>query len=354
MLASPSTIPAMVEEDIMKTLRYLLLTGMLVGLISADASAQVAATTPSPAQHVSEPGPNQAQVAASDAVITIHGRCEAGKQPGTDGTACRTIVTRAEFEKLINSMNVVGKTLSAQTRRSLAETYAQYLAYEQPAKSAGLEASQRFADIMRWWRLKTLADLYIGSLQEQFKNPSPEEIHTYYVAHLSAYQRIKASRILVPRSIGDTDEAKLEDKKAFEVANSARERAAKGEDVASVQKDAYSALGLSSPPLTDLGTNPQSKFPQEERDELFSLEPGQVSKVETEGASYVIYKIVSNETVPEESVKDEISKKVAQDKYDDAVRSLMKSANSDLNNAYFGPPSTQAPPHAEPLFSPRP
>jgi hypothetical protein len=53
-------------------------------------------------------------------------------------------------------------------------------------------------------------------------------------------------------------------------------------------------------------------------------------------------------------VKDEISKKVAQDKYDDAVRSLMKSANSDLNNAYFGPPSTQAPPHAEPLFSPRP
>jgi parvulin-like peptidyl-prolyl isomerase len=263
-------------------------------------------------------------------------------------------VTRAEFEKLMNSMNVVGKPLSAQTRRNLAETYAQYLAYEQPATNAGIETTQRFADIMRWWRLKTLADLYIGSLQEQFKNPSAQEIHTYYVAHLSTYQRIKASRILVPRSIGDTDEAKRSDKKALEIADSARERAAKGEDVALVQKDAYSALGLSSPPLTDLGTNPQSKFPQEERDELFSLEPGQVSKVETEGASYVIYKIVSNETVPEESVKDEISSKIAQEKYDDAVRSLMKSANSELNNSYFGPPGTQTPPHSDPLFNSHP
>jgi hypothetical protein len=292
-------------------------------------------------------------VVASEAVITVHGLCPNQTiQPAAAPNSCTTVVTREAFEKLIDSINVVGKTLTPETRRNLAETYAQYLALERPATKAGLEDTPQFAEIMRWWRLRTLADLYRGNLQEQFRSPTPPEVHAYYIEHLPLYQRIKASRILIPRTAGTTDEAKRSDKKAFEIANLARERAAKGEDPELVQKDAYSTLGLLSPPTTDLGTHPRSSFPKEETDELFSLESGQVSKVETEGASYVIYKITANQTLSEDSVQEEISRQIAQNKYDEAIRAARESAKPEFNQAYFGPPS--ATPSVNPLISPHP
>ena len=38
---------------------------------------------------------------------------------------------------------------------------------------------------MRWWRLRTLVDLYLGRLQEQFKHPSSDEVHAYYLEPVS-------------------------------------------------------------------------------------------------------------------------------------------------------------------------
>jgi hypothetical protein len=345
-------------------------TGILIGVLSifnAWAQGGQIGSTAQPSsgrdfrrvQAESEPEKKpmpSTSVGASDPVVTIHGLCQdQSNQAAAAGDSCTTIVTRGEFEKLLDSMNIVGKTLTSETRRNLAETYAQYLALERPATKAGLETTQRFADIMRWWRLRTLADLYRGSLQEQFKNPSQDEVHAYYVEHLSSYQRIKASRIVIPRTMGNADEAQRSDKKALEMANIARKRAAMGDDPELVQKEAYSALGIASPPITDLGTHPRSSFPAEETDELFALESGQVSKVEIEGASYVIYKIASKEALSEDSVKDEISRQIAQNKYDEAIRSAKESAKPEFNQTYFGPPGA-APSvvHPSPLGSPHP
>jgi hypothetical protein len=278
-------------------------------------------------------------VAASDPVVTVHRLCENQSiQPAAAANSCTTVVTREQFEMLLNSMNITGKTLTPETRRNLAQTYAEYLALERPATKAGLESTARFAQIMNWWRLRTLADLYRGNLREQFKNPSREEIHAYYIEHFSSYQSIKAARILIPRTLGTTDEAKRSDQKALQIANIARERTANGEDPEVVQKDAYSALGLSSPPITNLGTRPRSSFPKQETDELFSLESGHVSKVETQPASYVIYKVISKEILSEDSVKDEISRQIAQNKYDEAIRSVNESAKPEFNQGYFGSP----------------
>lgn len=282
-----------------------------------------------------EPAP--ATVVASEPVITIHGLCEDQTiLPAAAPNACTTVVTREAFEKLINSMNIVGKTLTPETRRNLAETYAQYLALERPATKAGLESTPQFAEIMRWWRLRTLADMYRGNLQEQFNSPSHEELHAYYMEHLSSYQRIKADRILIPRTRGSSDDAKRADEKALEAAKLARQRIAKGEEPELVQRDAYSALGMASPPLTDLGSLGRSALPPDQSEELFSLGPGQVSKLETEVASYVIYKIASKETLSEDSVKDEISRQIAQRKFNEAIRSVNESAKPEYNEIYFG------------------
>ena len=67
------------------------------------------------------------------------------------------------------------------------------------------------------------------------------------------------------------------------------------------------------------------------------MPPVAVSKVESEGASYVVYKIISKETLSEGSVKDEISRQIAQDKFNEAVRFAKESAKPEFNESYFGP-----------------
>jgi hypothetical protein len=345
--------------------------GTLICVLSVfNAWAQSGTTSPIPAQHSEKVSPAALAdserekrpapatvVAASDPVITIHGFCENRlTQPSTAANSCTTVVTRDEFEKLVNSMNIVGKKLGPETRRNLAETYAQYLALERPATKAGLERTPQFAEIMRWWRLRTLADLYRSNLQEEFKNPSREEVHAYYMEHLPSYQRIKVDRILIPRTSGGTDEAKRADEKALETARVAHERIAKGEAPELIQKDAYSALAIaSSSPLTDVGILGRSNFPPEEADELFSLEPGQTSKLETEIASYVIYKITSKQTLSEDIVEEDISRQIAQNKFKEAIRSVNESAQPEFNEVYFGPSGvTPSAVYPAPSASPHP
>lgn len=328
----------------MKMFESLLMSGMVACVMSTHASAQSTETTTPSAQRASEQASNQTHIAASGAVITIHGRCERDKQSGTDGKSCAMIVTREEFEKLVNSMNVTNKVLSQETRRNLAETYADYLALERPAVEAKLDQTPQFAEVMRWWRLRTLADMYRGKLQAEFAKPSPEEVHAYYTERLSSYDRIQVERVLIPRGTAKSDDDKVADDKALEMAQAARERIAKGESPALVQKDIYTQLKFDAPPVTKLGSLGRSIFPKDEVDELFALKPGEVGKVEKE-ASYVIYKVNTKETLSEESQKEEISREIAQRKFSDAMRAVNESATPEFNDAYLGP-------HVAPAQSP--
>jgi len=316
----------------------LLIRGMLACVMSAlSAWAQNSETQPSTSvQRASEQAPNQAQVAASDVVITIHGLCEQGKQPGADQKSCTTVVTQEAFEKLLNSMNVTNKPLSQETRRNLAETYADYLVLEKTAVEAKLDQTPQFAEIMRWWRLRTLADMYRGGLQARFAQLSAEEVHAYYTERLPSYERIRVERVLVPRAPAKSDDDKEADEKALQMAQAARERLVKGESPALVQKDIYTQLKSDAAPVTNLGNLGRSSFPKDEVDELFSLKPGEVSKVEKE-ASYVIYKVNTKETLSEESQRDEIAREIVQRKFSDAMRAINESATPEFNDAYLGP-----------------
>lgn len=330
----------------MRTLGSLLLSGMLACAMSTLLQAQGTEPTPSLAQRTSEQAPNQ-QVIASDAVITIHGRCDLDKQSGTDGKSCTTIVTREEFEKLVNSMNITNKALSQETERNLAETYAEYLALERPAVEAKIDQTPQFAEVMRWWRLRTLADMYRGKLQTEFARPSLEEIHAYYTEKLPSFERIELERVLIPKEKAKSDGDKAADDKVLEIAQAARERLVKGEDSALVQKDIYTQLKSDAAPVTNLGSLGRSSFPSDEAEELFSLKPGEVSKVEKE-ASYVIYKVKAKETLSEESQKEKISHEIAQKKFSDTMRAVNESAQPEFNDAYLGPHVVPAPrPHMD-------
>ena len=108
-----------------------------------------------------------------------------------------------------------------------------------------------------------------------------------------------------------------------------------------IQKDVYAGLGLERPPATDLGTYQRADFMEKEAADVFSLQPGEVSPLETEIKSYVIYKVASKETLKEAQVKADIIHEIAQQKYRDALKAVMDSAQADFNEQYFGTDGAQ-------------
>jgi hypothetical protein len=293
-------------------------------------------------------------VGDTQAVITIRGLCaEAAGSSGQPGNSCSKQITRKDFERLMHALNPGGQNISSSGRQNLAQAYVEALAFADAARKAGTEDTEDFREVMFWVRLRTIGDLYRRNLQEKYRNPEPEEIDSYYQQHLASFERVHLLRILVPResfSGGDKNEF---DKKALAAAQAARTRAVNGESLEQIQKDVYTGLDLGQPPATDLGTYQRADFIEKEAADVFSLQPGEVSPLETEIKSYVIYKVASKETLTEAQVKAEVIREIAQQKYRDALKAVMDSAHADFNEEYFGPMAPK-PPIEAPVIPRRP
>ncbi len=340
---------------------------IVMSLCAQSPSTQIRQSPPTGAAQNADSSPRDAppakpaypedSVGPADAVITLVGVCNDSDQADKKTDSCKTTVSRREFELLVNSINLGGKPIAMGTRQNLAKTYAEYLAYEPPAKKAGLDGTERYAEIMRWLRLRMLTDLMKEKIVSEYNTPTDADIARYYQEHISDFDRVDIVRVLVPRNLPQsTDETSAaskeeRDKKRLEIANQERERMLKGDDPDQVQKDIYSQLNIGTPPPTNLGKQGRKDFIPEESAELFELKPGEVSKVETEPASYVIYKVTARETLPLSKVRDQVSKDIAQHNIEAANKAITESVHPEYNPKYFGPPVPEMP---KPGTSPHP
>ena len=325
----------------------LVATGIIFSLLQTPASQQISPSEKSnqaAEAQASSPPPkpggsveSASIVKDTEPVITIRGLCaeEAGSK-SRPGNPCSKQITRKEFERLMNALNPGGQTVSPNGRQNLAQAYVEALAFADAARKAGTEDTEEFREVMFWVRLRTIADLYRRNLQEKYRTPEPEEIDSYYQQHLGSFERVHLLRILVPRENSAGGDKNEFDKKALAAAQAARTRAVNGEGVEQIQKDVYAGLGLNLPPATDLGSYQRADFMEKEAADVFSLQPGEVSPVETETKSYVIYKVASKETLKEAQVKADIIREIAQQKYRNALKAVMDSAQADFNEQYFG------------------
>lgn len=283
-------------------------------------------------------------VEAGQPVITIRGQCEESAQRTVENVrSCSKVITREAFENLMNALNPGGQTITPKGRQNLAETYAEDVAMEAAARKTGLEETAEFREVMDWVRLRTIADLYRRTLQEKYRTPSPEEIEAYYKQQLASYERVKLVRILVPRENPSAADKNEFEKKALAAANRAHDRAAQGQDPAQIENDVYGALGLQAPPPTDLGNYGRSNFTEKEGGDVFSLKAGEVSPIEIEAKSYVIYKVVSKETLPLDQVRTEIARQISGQKFKDALKAALDATPAEFNEQYFGPGTTTSP-----------
>src|SRR5262249_40530130 len=255
--------------------------------------------------------------------------------------------TTEHFETLLRVLNPNNQPVTPAARRQLAQAYVELLIFSEAAKAAGVENTPAFAEVMRVLRLRTMSDLYRNQLAEQFRNPPQEEIEAYYQENQSKYETAKVSRIYLPKNSPDP-QATVEQKQAYQskvekVADDIQARAGKGEAIDKLQKEGYTALGISSPPPnTELSPARHGVFPAKLDQDIFSHKAGDVFRSD-DATGLVVYRIESRQTAPLDSVKEEITREIFRRKMEEKTKELTSPVHTDYDENYFGPPVTPNP-----------
>jgi hypothetical protein len=314
-----------------------------------SASPAPQATPPSLLKRDEKP----AELPPDEPVISVRGLCPAETTPAISNTVpstkdCAITVTKQQFDNLVKSFNTSNQAVSMAQRRGLGEKYVELLVFSEAAKAAGVENTPNYVEVMRVLRLKTLGDLYLNQLAEQYRNPSQQEIEAFYQANQQKYEGAKLSRIYLPKNNPDpqaTAEKKQEfQKKILPLVDDIQARAAKGEEMSKLQKDAYTTLGITAvPPSTDLSMARHGTFPPNIDQEIFSHKAGEVFRSD-DGTGYMLYRVESRQTSPLESVKAEISQQIFRQKMEARTKELKSPVHAEYDEKYFGPPVAPPPP----------
>jgi hypothetical protein len=361
---------------------------LLCVLLGTLAWGQAAPSAPPPPQLGQAPMANEnkppvdtsAAVPAEAAVLTIDGVCPpqpktsaakgATAKPAstaakdadakTSASGCKTIITKAEFEKLVGAL---APNPTPQQKKQLAGVLPRVIAMSTAAKKEGLDKTAQYDETVKFVKMQVLTNQLQRKIQEQASDIKPEEIEKYYRDHPEMFDQYNVDRIFVPRTKQVDAEAKEEDekdekltdeqKKAKEAAEKAktdeaeqamtkladdlRTRAAAGEEMGKLQKEAFDAAGMKiESPTVNLPNVRRTGLPPAHA-AIFDLKQGEVSQVISDAGGHYIYKMNSKTEMPLDQAKNEIHGKMQNDRMREKMDSLNNSFKVETNEAYFGP-----------------
>ena len=329
-------------------------TGLLCLVLAGIATAQTSSApvlTPRPNTRVEElpvTGGNSS-VAPDAPVITIKDLCDkpSGSNPGS--ADCKTIVTRSEFEKLVNA---VQPNMPIAQQKQVAARYVEFLMLANQAQKLGLDKGPVFDEQVYLMRLQILARLAGEHMQKEAGQVSDAEIESYYREHSAEFRTISYDKIYVPKqkqgetvraaAANDPDAQKKREAAEAEMkaeADKLRARAAAGEDFVTLQQEAYDFAGLklkSATANTQVEKVRKNALPAS-ASSIFELKKGDVSQVFNDPAAFMIYKVNDFQDQPLESVKPEVLRALQTQKVKTFSEELQKSVvdNTTYNDAYF-------------------
>ena len=358
---------------------------VLLGTLAWGQAAPSAAPPPQPGQApmASEKPPvdTSASVPADAVVLTINGVCPAqpkstaakgsmakpasaaapkAADAKTPSGECKTVITKAEFEKLVAAL---APNPTPQQKKQLAGVLPRVIAMSTAAKKEGLDKTAQYDETVKFVKMQVLTNQLQRKIQEQAADIKPEEIEKYYKDHPEAFEQYNVDRIFIPRTKQVEAEAKEEDekdekltddqKKAKEAAEKAKTdeaeqamtkladdlhtRAAAGEDMAKLQKEAFDAAGMKiESPTVNLPNVRRTGLPPAHT-AIFDLKQGEVSQVISDAGGHYIYKMNSKTEMPLDQAKNEIHGKMQNDRMREKMDSLNNSFKVETNEAYFGP-----------------
>ena len=344
-------------------------------LLGTLAWGQAARSAPPP-QPAPAPATSDTSASVPDdaAVLTVTGVCDSQK-PGAGSAAgdCKTINTKAEFERLVNAL---APNATPQQKKQLASVLPRLMAMSNQAKERGMDQTEQYSKTLEFLKMQALSTQLQRKLQEEAADISDADIEKYYKDNPDAFEQYNLDRIFVPRSkqveaeaADDDKEQKLtaQQKKAKEDAEQAkkqenekamtelaaklRTRAAAGEDITKLQKEAFEAAGMKiETTAVNLPSVRRNGLPQTQT-VVFDLKPGEVSQVISDAGGHYIYKLNSKTMVPLDQAKSEIRLRLQTERMREKTDKLNASFSSVSNEAYFGPAGAGPTP---PLRMPRP
>lgn len=272
------------------------------------------------------------QTAPEEAVITVNGFCG---HAVAQSDSCRTVVTRAQFERLTEALD---PDMPADLRLKVAGAYARMMRMAAAAEDRGLDQTPGFAEEMRYARLQLLSRDLDRALRQDAENIPDADLEAYFRENRASFEQATLARIFIPRL--KRGESASEDE-MLRVAADLRARAAHGADPDELEREAYTAAGISgSAPRTRLENVRRATLPPS-HEMAMNLAPGEVSEVLSDpDGGHFIYKMVSKRLLSLQEARADIRNELAEQRYRQATRRF--SRDVVLNDEYF---SSHATPH---------
>ncbi len=282
-------------------------------------------------------------VAPNTPVITIPGLCDKTTAATAKAAECKMVVTRAEFEQLVNA---VAPTIAPAARKQLATQYGMALVMVHKAHEMGLDKGPQFEELLRVARIGVITKALNQRLQEDASKISDGDVEAYYHNNAGAFQQAELERVFIPRIKQATDakdkpaddaakKSQQESEEAMKkLADSLRTRAAAGEDFEKLQGEAAAAADFKGKPPTKLGKVRRTSLPPDQA-QVFDLKAGEASQLITTPNGYLIYKIGEKDTLPLDKVREEIVSTVRSQRMQETLQKIQASATPKLNDQYF-------------------
>jgi hypothetical protein len=314
-------------------------------------------------------------VAPDDVVETIHGFCdndllvgEATSTPakpdsavsqgsgesvssgshGTNDPGCKTVITRAQFEKMATFLDVDATgTINHSNRIKFAVHYPETLLFAAKAIEAGIDKEPGFEMKVKYSYLQLLSQVYTRRIREAAANISDEEFASEYKNHPELFERVDLLRIFIPKQKHHTSGVEmLRDAAADETAMKAeadriRKKALAGASFEKLEKEAYAFAGEDpdGAPSVDLSGDTRSGVERQYQDVVFHLKVGEISDVVPATEGWHIFKLVSKSQVPMSEAKNLL----VSIRVHAAIDAAKAGIKTDFNDAYFNVPGGMEP-----------
>ncbi len=302
------------------------------------------------------PGPQStpmADTAKSDTASIPANQESAGKPSAQADAACKTVITHAQFESLVDALN---PQMTPEVRARLAGRYPEMLVYGQRIREMGVEKDPTFEERIKFNYLQLLGKMLQQYLQEKANDVTDAEVAQYYKEQPEKFQRLELMRIFVlnhkvypdptpapgsnspPRptqsqAVLDADEVAMRAE-----AEKIRKEALAGGSFEKLQARAYKfAQDPDDTPEVNLGKTTQDQIPAQYEKAIFELQVGQISDLLADPNGWHIFKVLSKETVPLSEAKPIVQRL----RLRESTAALKASFKAELNEEYFGTPKKE-------------
>ena len=267
-------------------------------------------------------------------VVTMDGVC-----PSASKTPCKTVITREELDRYIGA--IPGANADARSRAAV--QYARSTAMSSLARKQGLDKDPA---VVRELEMQTkllqtriLASAYMQNLQGHASVITGEEVQKYYDAHRDDYNQLHILRIAVPLAAPNETGRHLDPLAVKAEMDELHARAAQGEDLTELQKQAYSDLHIQATPPAVTETTVTRPGLQGDALKMFDLKEGEISPVLNLPAAFAIVKLVSRETKALDSVRRDIEAASLREHMQAELNRSTKGIKAEFNLEYLDLPS---------------